>query len=183
MGQPPCRTVFVELEYFDHNPQKFSNWLNSFQENWFCVFHSTFFTPPGKWSKILEKKYKLVLSPAHWIDGPLVFCDFLYPFARSIGPTFQKKEKKRKLGGTACQNKMADICYRKPTIIKGRQWVRVLFLHVCVCVCVSVCARAYIYVCVWGVHACLCVCEGVCMYSKLFWASMHVMSVLSDYKW
>ena len=54
-----------------------------------------FSNPPGKdgkGSEILGEK-KLVLSAAHRIEDPLEFCDYLLPFARSVGPTIKKRRK------------------------------------------------------------------------------------------
>ena len=59
------------------------------------------FTPPGqagKQIKILEKNDKSVLSPAYRIEDSLEFCDYLWPFARSVGPAVKKMRKKMENG-------------------------------------------------------------------------------------
>ena len=113
---PSCRRLFVELEHLDRNPQSILELFEQFSRKLtICVFHATW--KAGKESKILGRSIKLYCPPHTWLRISVEFCVCLKPFARSVGPTVQKERKWNRKLDRASRNRMAGICYRKPTII------------------------------------------------------------------
>ena len=77
-----------------------------------------FFIPPSKRLKtkqiILAKRLNCIVPRPPEDDDPLEFYEYLEPFARSVGTTNQKFQKKpEKNLGIARQSRIAGICYRK----------------------------------------------------------------------
>ena len=112
-----CRTLFVEPLYIDQNPQTILELVEQFSRKLtICVFHST--CKSWKRNQNFGEKDKILLSTTHRIKGPLVFCNCLQPFCEIRWPNSYNKirRKRKKKICIAKQNRMADICYRKPPI-------------------------------------------------------------------
>ena len=102
-----CCTLFVELEYLDHNPQPSRIAWIIYKKN--DCFHSI-------WkSKIFGKKDKLLLCVHTGFRIHLNFTT-IYPFARSVVQSLKKGGRGSRKLSIVRKNRMAGICFCKSAI-------------------------------------------------------------------
>ena len=84
MPQPPFMPhTFIKLEYLDHNPPKYLEFVEQFVRKQ-TIWCFPLLLERVKMQKKCEKTVKAVLSAGHRIEDLFEFCDYQSPFARLV---------------------------------------------------------------------------------------------------